>query len=138
MKKIAALCLLLLSAPVMACSFKTMDTEKIRSIVRERGGYPVSDEICALLNKNGLSLKTSGHATVLDGVSVSWVEIRVWKNGVSSDHSRQDTTVNRNSASMVTAEDSLYKAIEKAVVQFDYKLATAEVDAYLAKNSKRK
>lgn len=137
MKKIAALCLLLLSAPVMACTFRTMDSENIRSIVRERGGYPVSDDVCGFLNKNGLSLKVSGHATVLDGVSVSWVEVRVWKNGVSSDQSRYDTTVNRNSASMVTAGDNIYKGLEKAVSQFDYKLAASEVEGYLAKNSKR-
>jgi hypothetical protein len=138
MKKIAALCLLLLSAPAMACTFKTMDSESMRSIVKERGGYPVSDEVCGFLNKNGLSLKVSGHATVLDGVSVSWVEVRLWKNGVSSDQSRFDTTVNRNSASMVTAGDTLYKGLEKAVLQFDYKLAAAEVDGYLAKHGKKK
>lgn len=135
MKKILAAALLVLSIPSYACSFKTSDTENIREIVRQRGGYPISDDVCNFLNQRGLGLNVTADSTVLAGVSVAWVIISLTKlgTGVVSDTYRSSTKVNTKTASQNFADDMLYESIKESVQAFDFVKAANEVTAYLAK-----
>lgn len=135
MKKTLAAALLVLSIPSYACSFKTSDTENIREIVRQRGGYPVADNVCNFLNQRGLALNVMASSTVLDGASVAWVSISLTKlgTGVVSDTFRYATKVNKSVASQNFADDMLYEGIKESVLAFDFVKAANEVKAYLDK-----
>lgn len=135
MKNILVAGFLVLSSSSYACSFSTNDAPNVREVVRQRNGYPVSDEVCDFLNRRGLALNVSGKATVLAGVSVAWAEISLTKNGtgVVSDTMRNSTQVNASVASQDKADDMLYIAIKEAVQGFQFQKAANEVQAYLAK-----
>lgn len=79
---------------MLACPLKTWDSAKIRSAVDERGGYPVSDKACAMLNEHGMYLNVSAQATVLSGQNVGSAVMAVWKDGVVSNEKGLSTSVN--------------------------------------------
>lgn len=122
-----------------ACTFKTSDTEDVREIVRQRGGYPISDAQCNFLNQRDLALSVLGDATVLNGVSVSWVSVRLTKlgTGVVSSVFRYTTSVNTSVASQDKANDMFYEALGDTIRNLDFAKAAGEVDAYLAKGRRR-
>lgn len=135
-KKALVLSFLLVSSSASyACSFETSDTEQVREVVRTRGGYPVPDNVCNFLNQNGMALSVSADSTVLGGVSIAWVTVRLTKlqRGVVSVTSRQSTKVNTGTASQVTADDMLYEGLGEAVAAFDFVKAAKEVNNFLAK-----
>lgn len=134
MKKILVIALFVLSLPSYACSFITSDTQSIREVVRQHGGYPVSDDVCNFLNKRGLALSVIADSTVLNGVSVAWVKIALSKpgTGIISDTSRVSTKVNTSVASQDHADDMLYDGIKEVTATFEYMKAANEVKAYLA------
>lgn len=121
--------------PSYACSFKISHTPDVREVVRQHGGYPVSDEVCNYLYQQGLALSVTAKVTVLAGVSVAWVTISLTKlgTGVVADTYRQSTKVNTSVASQVKANDMLYEGIQEAVSLLDYSKAANEVKIYLAK-----
>lgn len=122
-----------------ACDFKTTDTEYVREIVRQHGGYPLSDAQCNFLNQRDLALKVLGDATVLKGVSVSWVGVQLTKpgTGVVSNAFRSTTAINASVASQDMANDMFYDALTEAIRNLDFAKAAGEVDAYLAKGRRR-
>ena len=135
MKRILVAALLVLSIPSYACSFKTSDTPNIREVVRQRGGYPISDDFCNFLNQRGLALNVTGDSTVLNSVSVAWVTVSLTKlgTGVVSDTLRLSTKVNTKVASQNFADDMLYEGIKESVSAFEFMKAANEVKAYLDK-----
>ena len=122
-----------------ACQLSTIDTPQIREVVSQHGGWPISDEKCAILNKHNLALFVSGQATVLSNVSVGWAEVKLARPGLNivSDKSQLSTTVNSSKASMVTAGDAMYESIGDAIAGLDFVLAAAEVKEYQAKASRQ-
>lgn len=134
MKKILFLALLLAASSSQACKFKTSDTESVREMVRQHGGYPISDEACDFLNKRGLALDVEGDATVLSGVPIAWVAVSLTRlgTGVRSDTFRYSTRTGTG-ASQDVAADVFYAGLKDAIGAFDFSKAAGEVDRYLAK-----
>lgn len=122
-----------------ACSLETIDTPAVREVVQQHGGWPISDEKCAILNQNKLALHVSGHATVLSNVSVGWAVVKLSAPALNivSDRSRVATTVNSSVASMSTANDSLYDSIRDAIAGLDFDGAAKEVRQYQLKASRQ-
>lgn len=118
-----------------ACKLKTFDTPSIREVVRQHGGWPISDEKCAVLNRYNLALFVNGQATVLSNTSVAWAEIKLALPGLNivSDKSQMSTYVNTSSASMTTANDILFESIRDAIAGLDFEGAAMEVKEYQAK-----
>jgi hypothetical protein len=140
MKKFAFACALLVSTSAFGCSFDSSDSAHVRDVVKAHGGYPISDEQCAFLNKKGLALYVSGQSTVLKGVAVAWAEIAVrdLKTGVISDATRRSTYVNPAEPSQDFANDLLYKAITDAISGFEFEVGADEVGKYMGKVKSRK
>lgn len=137
-KRLLFVALLCLNASAFACEFSTNDSEKIRKIVKDNGGYPVSDKVCEILNKNGMSLQVSGNAAVLDGANVSYAQVRLWKNGVVSDESAYSMKVNASGrGSQDTANDQMIDALRAAIQELNYIKAINEVNVYTAKLTKK-
>jgi hypothetical protein len=138
MKKFLALLSLLVASSSYACSFKTSDTPEIREIVRKNGGYPISDAHCNFINQRNLALSVDGHATVLAGVSVAWVNVTLAKlsTGIKADRTRHVTQVNTHVASQDTADGLLYDALRNAIEDLEYEIAANEISRYMAKNKK--
>jgi hypothetical protein len=135
MKKILFLAFLLAASSSQACTFKTADSDFEREIVRQHGGYPISDAACNFLNQQGLALAIRGDATVLGGRSIAWVNVSLTKlgTGVTSDTYRYLTRTG-NRASQDAAEDLFYGALTEAIGAFEFSKAANEVNRYLAKN----
>lgn len=134
MKKTLSLILLLAASSSQACQFKTSDTENVREIVRQHGGYPISDDACNFLNKRGLALNVDGNATVLNGVPIAWVAVSLTKlgTGVRSDTYRYSTRTG-SGASQDVADDIFYAGLQETVGAFDFSKAAGEVSSYLAR-----
>lgn len=132
MKFFAFICLLALSSSCSACGFDLADEAVVRKVMKERGGYPVSDQQCALLNKNGLALSISGHATVLRGVSIAWAQVRLvdLKTQVTSTLSHSSTNVNTGDASQDTANGLLFDAVGSAIRGLDFEAVVNEINRY--------
>lgn len=135
MKLLAFISLLALSFSCSACEFNFADDPFVRNAVKARGRYPVSDQQCALLNKNGLALSVSGNATVLRGVSIAWAEVRLvdLKTQVTSTLSRSSINVNTGDASQDTANGLLYDAVSDAVRGLDFEVVVTEINTYRTK-----
>lgn len=138
MKKFAFAALALLAALPAAqagCTFTHQADADIRAIVAAGGGWPVSDEKCAILNAKNLVLVIDNHATVLDGVSVAWVDVMLMdKNlNIRSNLYQVSTYVNAKKASMDVAKDMQYNAVKDAVNGLDFDKAAREIDGYRAK-----
>lgn len=138
MKKFAFAALALLAALPAAqagCNFTHQADDDIRAIVAAGGGWPVSDQKCAILNAKNLVLVVDNHATVLDGVSVAWVDVMLMdKNlNIRSNLYQVSTYVNAKRASMDVAKDMQYNAVKDAVNGLDFDKAAREIDGYRAK-----
>lgn len=131
MKKLfVASCILLSiqSVASAACNFKTSDTEYTRNIIRQNGGYPISDAQCALLNKHKLRLQVTTDASVLAGASVAWASVRLLnENNRVSDASGSSTYVNTQVTSSNKADELLYLAIRDAITSLDFDKAIGQV-----------
>lgn len=140
MKKFALACALLVSTSAFACGFKSSDSQLVRDVVKSHGGYPISDAQCAFLNKKDLALSVSGDATVLRGVAVAWVlvKLRDLKTGVVSDFSQYSTYVNASQPSQDFAQNLMYNALTDAISAFEFETAADQVEKYLGKNKSRK
>lgn len=135
MKILAFISLIILSSSCSACRFDFSDDPVVRNAVKTRGGYPISEQQCALLNKNGLALLVSGSATVLRGVSIGWAEVRLTdlKTNVTSTISQKATNVNTGDASQDTADGLLYDAVSNAVRGMDFEVVVKEINLYRTK-----
>ena len=135
MKILAFISLIILSSSCSACRFDFSDDPVVRNAVKTRGGYPISEQQCALLNKNGLALLVSGSATVLRGVSIGWAEVRLTdlKTNVTSTISQKATNVNTGDASQDTADGLLYDSVSNAVRGMDFEVVVKEINLYRTK-----
>lgn len=116
--------------PVMACQLKTLDSESTRSIVTARGGYPISDAQCTLINSYpNYGLHVDGQATVLNGVNVTWVSVSVVDGDtmIGSITSNKTTRINTSTGSQDVANDTFFEALNAAIAGLDIKKAAGEV-----------
>jgi hypothetical protein len=125
---LAGCVLLSLQSVANACNFKTSDSEYTRNVIRQNGGYPISDKSCALLNKHGLRLQVTTDASVLAGASVGWASVRVLnQDNKVSNESGSSTYVNTQVASTNKADELLYLAIRDAIDSLDFNKAISQV-----------
>ncbi len=127
------------SGSAFACSLRTLDTPTIREVVQRHGGWPISDEKCAVLNQNKLALFVTGQATVLSSVSIGWIELKLAHPDLNivSDKVRYSTTVNSSKASIDAAEDLMYDSLRDAIAGLDFDAAASEVKQYQAKAARQ-
>ncbi|XLZ69997.1 hypothetical protein ABT364_26255 [Massilia sp. SR12] len=141
MKKIilAMAAISVFSSNASACKLNTFDTPLVREVVQQHGGWPISDEKCAVLNKYNLALFVSGQATVLSNTSIAWTEVKLTLPGLNivSDKSQTSTYVNTSNASIATARDILYEAIRDAIVGLDFEGAAMEIRQYQVKAARQ-
>ncbi|MRX07178.1 hypothetical protein GJ697_04940 [Pseudoduganella sp. FT25W] len=135
MKTLTFITLLVLSFSASACRFETADGSIVREVVQSKGGYPITEKQCLLLNKSGLALSVEGAASVLRGVSVGWAKVSVidLKTHVTSNIWRASTQVNASDASQDTADGLLYEAVRNSIGGFEFEAAIAEVNGFRAK-----
>lgn len=134
MKKLICALVICASTPVFACSFKAWDDSNVNAFVKEKGGYPLGDKECAMLNENGMSLWVDAHSAVLNGINVGSATVAVWKDGVVSDASGQSTQVNSGGVgSQNIANDRMFDAIRAAIKSLNFEKAINEVHTYTAK-----
>jgi hypothetical protein len=115
-----------------ACTVDNAMPDRLRSIVAENGGFPISDEQCAILRKNHLAISVDGAATVLGGVNIGWAVVRLQdlKSNIVSDKSGASTTINKDEGSQDTANVQFYKSLTSAVSELDWNAASQEVTRY--------
>jgi len=119
------------AAPAFSCSLMDSTTEALRNIINQQGGYPVTDEQCAMLNAHHLRIHVDGDALVLDGVNVAWADVSV----VNADHviatkSGVSTRINRKAVASQTVADKLFvEALAQAVNSLDWNAATGQFAA---------
>lgn len=132
MKILAFISLLSISFSCSACGFDFSDDLVVRNVVKAKGGYPITEQQCLLLNKNGLALFVSGRAVVLRGVSIGWAQVRLTdlKTHVTSTTSHSSTNVNTGDASQDTANNLLYDAVSDAIGGLDFEAVANEVNRY--------
>lgn len=140
MKNLTFIALLALSFSASACRFETADSNTVRDVVRPKGGYPITETQCLLLNKNGLALAVDGYASVLRGVSVAWARVTLvdLKTQVTSTLWRGSTQVNAADASQDTADGLLYDAVRNSINGLEFEAAIADVNASRAKAKTRR
>jgi len=133
MKKLAKTLLVaaiagLSTAPVFSCSLQDITTEPLRNIINQQGGYPVSDEQCAMLNAHRLRIRVEGDAVVLDGVNMGWADVSVMNaEHVISTKSGVSTRINRKvTPSQTVANQLFYEALQHAVNSLDWNAATGQ------------
>ncbi|MEX3969796.1 hypothetical protein [Paraburkholderia caribensis] len=133
MKKLAKTLLVaaiagLSTAPVFSCSLQDITTEPLRNIIIQQGGYPVSDEQCAMLNAHRLRIRVEGDAVVLDGVNIGWADVSVMNaEHVISTKSGVSTRINRKvTPSQTVANQLFYEALQHAVNSLDWNAATGQ------------
>ncbi|AUA56287.1 hypothetical protein CVS48_09700 [Achromobacter spanius] len=127
----AALALLAPWAVSAACTLEMSTSNIMQEIIKENGGVPISDAQCARLNKNSLRLHMNGQATVLNGVSVAWAYVTVSdvNTRVISPEAASQTIVNTK-ASMVTAKELAFTALESSIAQLDINKAANALRSY--------
>jgi hypothetical protein len=114
-----------------ACTFRTVASDRLKEVVTQHGGWPVSDELCAFLNSRKLSLMSDEKTTVLAGVSVGVVIVRLSDaNNVVSDTVSNSIYINTGVASMDKADELTYLAVTDAIKGFNVEKAAAEVAKY--------
>ncbi|AUT75507.1 hypothetical protein C2L64_44790 [Paraburkholderia hospita] len=133
MKKLAKTLLVaaiasLSAAPAFSCSLQDITTEPLRNIINQQGGYPISDEQCAMLNAHYLRIHVDGDAVVLDGVNMAWADVSVMNaDHVISTKSGVSTRINRKATpSQTVANQLFYEALQHAVNSLDWTAATGQ------------
>ncbi|MEX3937514.1 hypothetical protein AB4Y32_38270 [Paraburkholderia phymatum] len=133
MKKLAKTLLVaaiagLSAAPAFSCSLQDITTEPLRNIINQQGGYPISDEQCAMLNAHHLRIHVDGDAVVLDGVNLAWADVSVMNaDHVISTNSGISTRINRKATpSQTVANQLFYAALQHAVNSLDWNAATGQ------------
>jgi hypothetical protein len=136
MKTLVFASLLTSTLPGFACSYITIDSPEIKSVVKANGGYKVTEEQCVFLNKHKLALRITGDATVLKGVSIAWSEVNLSDpdGGITSSNSQSSTQVNASVASQDFANKMLYQAVNEAIAGYDYETGAGEVDRFRGKS----
>lgn len=138
-KCIASLVLSLLFTTAQSCQLQQSTSENIKNVVKNHGGYEISDFQCKLLADNNLALLVYGHGAVLNGVNVGWaiVALQDLKFNIISNKMGRSTQVNTGIASQNVADDILYDAITAAIKALDWKVAVNEVNQYRALKTKK-
>lgn len=138
MKKAFIAALLMAAAgSALACSVPNASSTSMQQVIKQHGGWPISDEKCDFLNRHHLYMFVSGDSTVLSGASVGWVSVRLGDvNNVTSDKSYSSTHVNSSQASQDVADDLLYNAVRDAIDGLDFDAAAAQVSSYQRKAAK--
>ena len=103
----------------------------IETILARKGGVPISDALCAKLNKGNMNLELAGNSSVLAGVSVGWAYVTVTDRTtkLTSAISSSSTIVNSRRASMEVADEAFYRALENALDLFEADKAAADLKA---------
>lgn len=116
------------ATPAFSCSVPESTTEELSHIVDQRGGYPISDAQCAMLNGHHLRLYVEGDATVLEGVNVAWANVSLLNpDRVIASKSGVATRVNtRLTPSQTVADQLFYEALGAAINSLDWKGASAQ------------
>jgi len=129
--KLAALTLAFISCTAQCCTVNNAATANVRAVVKQNGGWPVSDNQCALLNKYKLGLNVTAKAAVLSGVNVGWAAVSlISETNIISDEVGISTTVNTSMASQPTADKVMYEAISDAIDKLNWQAAAVQVDKY--------
>ncbi len=118
-----------------ACIVNNSMTDRLRQIVVANGGFPVSDEQCAILKRNNLAISVDGSATVLAGVNIGWavVHLQDVKSNIASDKVGTATNVDKSDmGSQDIADTQFYKALGAAISSLDWSVASQEVTKYRA------
>ncbi|WP_027793612.1 hypothetical protein [Paraburkholderia acidipaludis] len=107
-------------------------SDRLRSIVAENGGFPVSDEQCSILQKNHLAISVDGAATVLGGVNIGWAAVHLQdsRSNIISDKTGSATNINKDEGSQDTANVQFYKSLVSAINALDWNAASQEVTRY--------
>lgn len=106
-------------------------SEKTRELVKQQGGWPISDAKCNFLNKNNLHLDVTLGRTVLSGISVGWAVVSLAdRNKTTSDQHSTGTYVDRTEASMNIADELAFTALQDAIKELDFEKAAKEIAAY--------
>lgn len=116
------------------CNLKVIYAPNVGKVVNQNGGWPISDENCALLNKNNMALAITGAATVLSNTSIGWANAQVSTRdtNIVSDKNSATTTANSTHVSVVTADQLMYDSIRAAIDGLDFNAAIKEVKQYQA------
>lgn len=132
MKKLVLSLLLFASSSSFACTFESFEAPHLREIINADGGYRLTDNQCAFLNKNRLALDVSGEATVLAGVSVAWAIVRVRDatTGQVSDNHRYSTNVNAGTPSQDVAQQLFVNSVRDAIRTYDFEKGARQVESY--------
>ena len=119
------------ASSAFACSLRDVTTDHLRDLVSQMGGYPISDQQCALLNSHHLFLHVQGDSSVLDGVNLAWAVVTLENDdNVISSKSGIATRVNaRTTASQDNANKLFLSALDGAISSLDWKGAVAQFDA---------
>lgn len=114
-----------------ACSVLNSTTPRVREIVGQQGGWPISNAKCEFLKKNNLYLNVKAESTVLAGSSVGWAVVSlVSEDNVASDETHSSTYVNSSVASMDRANQLTITALKDAINGLDFEKAAGEITAY--------
>ncbi|MFS2003902.1 hypothetical protein ACEN9F_09780 [Duganella sp. CT11-25] len=133
----AALVLSAFSASANACTFNHLANNGVNEALNNNGGWMVSDQLCAFLNKNRLSIEVLGDSQVLNGISIGWAVVGlVDKDSNKRLDTRQYNTFTNTEPSTPKASQLLAKAINKGIQQIDANVVAEDL-ANLRSNAKR-
>lgn len=134
MKKLAFAVLMAATSATYACNLKVSDPPLVQEVMRQNGGYHISEEKCKFLNEQGLAISVQGNAAVRGGVSIAWAAVSVANlpMGVVSDSYRFTDVVDARQASQPVANKMLYDAVSDALSKLDVYAAAKEVRSYMA------
>lgn len=121
------------AAASSACpSVPVTTSPQINSLVKLKGGWPISEAQCAFLHKHNLQLHVTADAKVLSGASVAWVALRLArKDRLVSGEFMSSTHVDSGRADSSRAEELLYLSLESTIAQMDYEGAARSLDGLL-------
>lgn len=119
------------ASSAFACRLRDVTTDNLRDLVSQMGGYPISDQQCALLNSHHLILHVQGDSSVLDGVNLGWAVVTLENDdNIISSKSGIATRVNaRSTPSQDNANKLFYSALDGAISSLDWKGAVAQFDS---------
>lgn len=104
--------------------------EMLRAVAEQNGGWPISEENCALVKRHNAQLDITEDTLVLDGVSVATVTVRLRdaRTQIVSGTYRVGVRLNRRATPDVNlSEAMLYECLTEALSAFKFKVALADI-----------
>lgn len=122
------LCAALSNVASAGCTVNNVMFESVRENLSRRGGIPISDAQCAVLNKRNLRLSIDSDYGVLKNVAYGWVVASLKDdNGFESRAKGLSTYINSAQPDTPTAEAIAYAAAEDAIKTLDFEKAASEI-----------